>query len=372
MWQAIKNIYYLGVKEIRGLLRDIFMVALILYTFTLQVNTIATSSTDSINDAAVAVVDEDHSQLSRRLIDSLLPPHFLPPKDIENSQIDQMLDNGTYTFVIVIPENFQRDVMAGSAPSIQLNVDATRMSQAFTGASYIQQIFSEEVANYFQRGETMLVAADIVPRNRFNANLTESWFQTFMQLVNDVSLLAIILTGAALIRERERGTLEHLLVMPVTPFQIMSSKIWSMGIVVWIATALSVKFVINGYLDIPIYGSYWLFMGGVALHLFAMTSMGIFLACVADSMPQLGMLMILVLMPMQMLSGGATPRESMPEFVQMVMLLAPTTHFVKISQAVLFRGANLSMVWQPFAWLFGIGAVLFGYSLFRFRKSLAS
>ena len=168
-------------------------------------------------------------------------------------------------------------------------------------------------------------------------------------------MLSIILTGAALIREREHGTIEHLLVMPVTPAEIMLSKVWSMGLVVLLASALSVNLVVRGLIGVPIEGSLPLFFAGAALCLFATTSMGIFMATVARNMPQFGMLMMLTIMPLMMLSGGMTPRESMPALVQNIMLAAPTTHFVEIGQAILYRGAGIEVVWNPFLWLAVIG-----------------
>ncbi|MCJ9710295.1 ABC transporter permease, partial [Bordetella hinzii] len=208
-------------------------------------------------------------------------------------------------------------------------------------------------------------------RMRFNPNLTQSWFGAMMEIINNVTMLSIILTGAALIREREHGTIEHLLVMPVTPTEIMLAKVWSMGLVVLVAAGLSLTFIVRGALHIPIEGSIALFLTGAALHLFATTSMGIFMATLARSMPQFGMLLVLVLLPLQMLSGGSTPRESMPEFVQDLMLAAPTTHFVELGQAILYRGAGLNVVWAPFLALLIIGSLLFAFSLGRFRKTLS-
>ena len=246
------------------------------------------------------------------------------------------------------------------------------MSQAFNGSGYIQKIISQEVSKFINAsGTSTESAATTVLRNRFNPNLTQIWFSGVMQLVNNITMLAIILTGAALIRERECGTLEHLLVMPVNSFEIMVSKVWSMMAVVLAASAVSLVFVIEGAMNVPIAGSVLLYLTGVALHLFAVTSLGIFLACIAQNMPQLGMLMILVLLPMQMLSGSSTPRESMPEWVQNVMLAAPNTHLVELSQAILFRGAGIEVVYRQFLFLFVIGSVLFWISLCRFRKSVA-
>jgi ABC-2 type transport system permease protein len=372
MLQKIKNIFFLGLKELWGLLRDPLMMGLILYTFTVGIYIAATAAPDSISNAAIAIVDEDDSPLSRRIGDAFFPPMFLRPERISLPEVDPAMDRGDYTFVLVIPPDFQRDVLAERQPEIQVNVDATRMSQAFTGNGYIQQIVMDEMASFANSSNlTSYLPANIVIRNRFNPNLTRTWFGAVVELINNVTMLAIILTGAALIREREHGTLEHLLVMPVTPFEIMVSKVWSMGLVVMIAVAISLSFIIRGLLQVPVEGSVMLFMMGTALHLFASTSMGIFLASTARNMPQFGILLLLVLLPMQMLSGGMTPRESMPEGIQWVMQLAPTTHFVEFSQAILYRGAGLNVVWLPFLLLAVIGTVLFLISLSRFRRSVA-
>ena len=370
MLRTIKNIYFLGLKELISLFRDYLLLILIVYSFTAAVVVASKGKPDSLSKAAIAVVDEDHSQLSEKLFDAFFPPMFLPAKEIGRPDIDRTMDEGLYTFVLVIPVNFERDLFAGRDPAIQLNVDATRMSQAFTGAGYIQQIIGMEVSDFLAAKQSRTLAQTVL-RNRFNPNLSEPWFDSVMQLVNNVTMLAIILTGAALIKERENGTLEHLLVMPVNAFEIMVSKIWSMLLVVLISTAFSVIFVVHLYLDVPIEGSLSLFLFGVALHLFAATSLGIFLACIAQNMPQLGMLLILILLPLQMLSGTVTPMESMPQWVQTIMQAAPTTHFVDFSQSILYRGAGLEVVWLPFLKLVIIGAILFAVSLARFRRSVA-
>ena len=372
MMQTIKNIFQLGKKEILSLCRDWLLMALIGYSFTAAVIVAYNASTD-FADAAIAVVDEDQSQLTQTLIDSFLPPLFLPVHQIQRDDIDRTMDEGRYTFVVVFPVNFEKDVMAGRNPDVQVNVDATRMSQAFTGAGYVQQILTAETQKFVKDslGESTASAANYVIRNRYNPNLYGSWFMALMQLANNIAMLAIILTGSALISEREKGTLEHLLVMPVTPFQIMASKIWSMMAVVMAAALGGLFLIVRLYLQVPLAGSYLLFAAGMALYLFALTSLGIFLACMSQNMPQLGLLIILVLMPLEMLSGSSTPQESMPVWVQKVMQFAPTTHFVDITQGILFRGAGFEAMWRPFLKLILIGAALFTLSLKRFRKSVA-
>ncbi|WP_202731785.1 ABC transporter permease [Achromobacter xylosoxidans] len=366
------NIFRLGVKELWSLARDPMMLVLIFVSFTLMIYTAATAVPESLHNAAIAVVDEDVSPLSARITSAFYPPHFTRPAMVTSAEADAGMDAGRYTFVVNVPPNFQRDVLAGRPAEIQLNVDATRMSQAFTGSSYIQQIITDEINEFVKRyRKPTELPVDLAVRMRFNPNLTQAWFGSLMEIINNVTMLSIILTGAALIREREHGTIEHLLVMPVTPTEIMLAKVWSMGLVVLVSAGLSLTFVVRGLLHVPVEGSAALFLAGVALHLFATTSMGIFMATLARSMPQFGMLLVLVLLPLQMLSGGTTPRESMPDFVQNIMLAAPTTHFVELGQAILFRGAGLGVVWQPFLALALIGSVLFAFSLTRFRKTLS-
>ncbi|QBH98030.1 ABC transporter permease [Limnobaculum zhutongyuii] len=370
--QQLSNIYRLGVKELWSLIRDPAMLVLIAFTFTVSIYTAASAIPESLYKATIAIVDEDDSPLSLRISSAFYPPQFVAPKKIELNQVDPGMDSGDYTFVLNIPPNFQSDVLAGRSPAIQLNVDATRMSQAFTGNAYIQQIVMDEATAFVQRyRDTAIPPVDLALRVRFNQNLTQSWFGALTEIINDITMLSIILTGAALIREREHGTIEHLLVMPVTPTEIMLAKVWSMGLVVMVASTLSLIFIVRGALNVPIEGSIFLFITGAALHLFATTAMGIFLATLARSMPQFGMLLILVLLPLQMLSGGSTPRESMPEFVQDIMLLAPTTHFVELGQGILFRGAGIDVVWTSFLALFVIGCVLFATSLARFRRTIS-
>ncbi|MDR0775494.1 MAG: ABC transporter permease [Azonexus sp.] len=372
MGRHLANIYRLGVKELWSLARDPMLSIFIVFSFTAAIYSSATAIPESLHMAPIAVIDNDVSPLSQRIIDAFFPPHFLTPTHITPAEADAGMDAGRYTFVLNIPPNLQRDVLAGRAAEVQLNVDATRMSQAFTGSGYIQQMIGDEVRTFANRYRAPVAApVDLAVRMRFNPNLTQGWFGSLMELINNVTMLSIILTGAALIREREHGTIEHLLVMPVTPTEIMLAKVWSMGIVVLVAVAFSLTFIVRGALHVPIEGSVPLFLAGAALHLFATTSMGIFMATLARSMPQFGMLLVLVIMPLQMLSGGNTPRESMPQFAQDIMLAAPTTHFVELSQAILYRGAGIEVVWPQFLWLAAIGGLLFSFSLMRFRKTLS-
>jgi ABC-2 type transport system permease protein len=366
-----RKVWRLGIKELWSLARDPVMLGLIVWAFTAGVYTAATAQPETLTRAALAVVDEDQSQLSLRIREAFAPPQFLPPQQISLDQADTLLDRGRATFVLVIPAGFQRRVLAGRAAALQLNVDATRMSQAFTGSGYVQQIALGEVAAFMQRVRSQAPApVELTVRARFNPALTPSWFGGVMEMVGNVTMLSVVLTGAALIREREHGTVEHLLVMPVSPLEIMLAKLWAMAAVVLLAALVSLLLILRTLLHVGIQGSIPLFLLGAALHLFATSSLGILMATVARSMPQFGLLVILVLLPLNMLSGANTPRESIPFVLRELMLLAPTTHFVELSQAILFRGAGIDVVWRPCLALLAIGGVLFGVSLARFGRAM--
>ncbi len=369
----LHNTWHLGMKEFHSLLGDWTMLFLIIFMFTISVYADARAKPESLHRASIAVADEDRSQLSTRIIDALRPPQFITPEHVELADIDRSMDAGLHTFVLDIPPNFQRDVLAGRSPALQLNVDATRQSQAQTGTGYIQNIVNDEIRSFVQRYRTTPAQpVELIPRAMFNPNLNQGWFAAVTAIINNITLLGIMLTGAALIREREHGTIEHLLVMPVTPLEIMLSKVWSMSVVVLLASVFSLQFVVKGALGVAVPGSVLLFAMATLLYLFAAASIGIYMGTLARNMPQFGLMTILVLLPLQILSGALTPRESMPDVVRWLMSLAPTTHFVSLGQGVLFRGAGIDVVWPEFLMVSLIGAAFFALAHHRLRSTIGN
>ncbi|PNG27815.1 hypothetical protein CR492_02640 [Methylocella silvestris] len=366
----LSTIYRLMVKELRSIRADPVMLVLVVYSFTVAVYTVANgASTEAIN-LSVGIVDEDHSELSRRIADGLTPPLFQRAVEVSAGGIDKVMDEGRLVFVIEIPPRFQADILASRTTSVQVDIDATAITQAGNGAVYIQNIIATEVANFLSGREgTTEIPVNVVTRAKFNPNLKSSWFTSVMQVINNITLLTVILTGAALIREREQGTVEHLLVMPVTPSEIMLAKILANGLVILIAAGLSLTLVVQAALSVPIAGSIPLFLGGSCFYVFTVAALGILLGTIASSMGQFGLLAIPVLLITQLLSGSSTPIESMPVWLRYLMqTLSPTPHFVAFAQAVLYRGAGLSIVWPQLVAVAVIGGAYFLFALRRFRR----
>jgi len=369
MLRSLRNIFWLATKEVRSFLSDYVLLALVIYTFTFAVFAMAQSTAQEVYNAAIAIADEDHSQLSAAIARDFLPPYFKPARLIDVRDIDRLLDTAAYTFIIDIPPHFERDVRAGRMPAVQVNVDATASMQAGIGAGYVQQILSTEIARHTARSDQPSAdAVTLAVHLAFNPNATPGWFMSIMGIINNITMLAIILSGAAVIREREHGTMDHLLTMPLSPLEIALAKVMANGFVITIAAALSLYLVVRGLLAIPIAGSIPLFLCGVTLYLFFASAVGLFLATLARSMPQLGLLFMLVNMPMQMLSGSNTPLDSEPRFLQILMQGVASTHFVSFAQAILYRGAGLSLVWPNFLAVAGLGMVFFVLAVLRFRR----
>ncbi|BCP51776.1 membrane protein [Kaistia sp. 32K] len=368
----LSNLYYLFIKELRSIKADPIMLVLVVYAFTLAIYTVSTGASTELKNLAVAVVDEDDSQLSRKIISALQPPIFQEAVKISAREADAALNEGRFVFILDIPPDFERDVLADRPAELQVEIDATAIVFAGNGSVALQNVIANEISEFrYGGGVTAAAPVRLVMRSAFNPNLNSVWFGSLMQVMNNITMLTLILSGAALIRERERGTVEHLLVMPVVASQIVLAKVLANGLVIVAAAILSLIFVVHLLLSVPIQGSVLLFLLGTTIYTLSIASMGILLATFSTSMAQFGLLAIPVLIILNLLSGGMTPMESMPVWLRYAMqTLTTTPHFVSFTQAVLFRGGGFSLVWQYLLIFVVFGAVYFALSLMRFRSAV--
>ena len=370
--RSLQNIIWLGFKELRSLLGDKVMVLFVAYAFTLAIYSQATGTSNDVNNASIAFTDEDGSALSKQLFEAFYPPRFQFPSYISTGEIERAMDKGEYMFVVSIPPQFEQNLLAGRHPGVQVNIDATAMQQAGIGANYITNIVQDRIANFLSRTDTTPPQpVNLVVRKMFNPNGISAWFIGVVAIINQLTLLTVVLTGAAVIREREHGTLEHLLVMPLTAFEIAMAKVWANSLVILVATAASLFLIVRMALQVPFAGSMPLWFFGVILYLFFATALGLFLGTLARSMAQFALLIVLVIVVLQLLSGGNTPVESQPSWLQAITYFLPSRHFVSFSQKIIYRGGGISAVWPNFAMVAGVGAAFFAYSVLLFRKSIA-
>ena len=373
MWITLKNIWYLSLKEFKSVLSDYVLMGLIIVMFSVATYSVAKGMAVEVRNGSVAVVNEDQSALSWRIIDALKAPYFKKPVLINLDEINGLMDRGEYTFVLVIPKDYEKNLLQQRAPELQLLVDATSVSQAGLGASFIQQVVTIETASYFQQNNPLAeLPMHVVSKVLFNPNADHTWFAGPMQIVSNAALLAMLLVGAAIIREKERGTIEHLLVMPVRAFEIALSKVISNAIVIAIASIVSLYIVVHFWLGVPLTGSVPLFILALMLFLFAVGSLGILLGTFAPTMPQFGLLVIPVYMVLRLLSGGESPREGMPDWVQVLTQFSPQTQFVQTTQNILNRQAGLDIVWPNLVYMSIMAILFFIFALSRFKNMLAN
>ena len=362
-------------KELLQLGRDTFLVMAIFYLFTIDIMMAGGVKMD-LNHGVVMVHDADHSMASRELIYRFQPPYFkLGGEILDQKEGIQLLDQGKALVVLDIPPQFQQDLLQGKPTSVQVQVDSSNTVLGTLAASYSTQIigrysFDTAMQRMGLTQEGLASVPMIVDRHRiwYNPNQKDSWFMSISELMTVITVLAMMLPAAAAVREKERGTIEQLLVSPLTPTQIMLPKVLAMTLVILFGTALSVTLVLYGVFNIPIKGSLPLFFMVTALYTFAMSGLGLFISTLSRNLAQTTMLTILIMMPILLLSGAWTPPEAMPPGIRQAMYLSPLYYFIEMSYNILLKGAGLRIIWDSLLGLSLLGSLMFGFGVWRFKR----
>jgi len=368
MRRSLRHVFWLGWKELLTLSRSPALILCILYALTLQVYATGQGISLEVRNAAVAVVDEDLSPLSRAIVDALGPPYFQAPEEVSARRAGALLDAGSHSFVLHVPPRFESDLLKGRRARLKLDVDGTVVSQAYLGASYVEAVVAQEVR---RRTGAAAPLSGAQVRVRFNPGRQSRWQVGVMELGFMITLLAAVLPAAALLREREHGTIEQMLSMPLHPVELILGKAWAYILVILVISALSLDLVVEGALGAPVRGSRVLLLVATVVYLFAMTGVGMALATVARTVAQVGLLSLLTLMPMMFLSGVWTPLESMPEGIRWISSFLPLHYYMSVCYAVIFRGAELETVARDLALLAAMGAMAVTAGALRFRSHFA-
>ena len=289
-----------------------------------------------------------------------------------------MLDRGAAAVLLAIPPRFGERLEEGAGVSVQLLVDATHASTGYLASSYGARItarFGREWAagDLARRGISGVRGPSIEHRPRIwaNATLDEPWFATISELLTMITVACVLLPAAALVREKERGTIEQLLVSPLSPSQVMLSKTAAMTLVTLIGTAVAYFGIMRPVYGVPARGSLVLFFALTAVYAFTTAGLGLVAGTFARRSGQVGMLALLIVMPVVMLSGIRTPWESMPGWLRVVMMVSPLRHFIEIAYGILLRGAGLTVIWDSVLAMAVLGGLLFAAGVWRFRRQLS-
>jgi ABC-2 type transport system permease protein len=371
-----RRLFVMTRKEMLQLSRDIPIGLLLVYSFTLAVYIAGNGIRSQLHNASLLVQDNDHSFSSRELIHKFKAPFFRLEGEITNPQEGlRALDRGKAMALLEIPPRFHELVSTGEPTAVQLLVDTTNAPQGLSAASYTVRIIAqfEQDTVLARLGGTETSSQNlpvIISDHRvwYNPDQNDAWFESVSHLLRQITIFSILLPAAALVREKERGTVEQLLVSPLSPFQIMLPKVLAMTMVILCATAVALFGIMKPAFGVPVRGSILLFFSLTALFVFSTAGMGLAAATVTRNQAQVGMMTLLVVAPMMLLSGLVAPMEALPPWTRNLMMLSPLRYFIDIANGILLKGSDLSILWNSVLAMALLGVGLFAFGMWRFRR----
>lgn len=360
-------------KELLQLFRDTALMVFFLYSFTGDIYIAASGVSMQLKNAAIATLDGDRSAASRELASRFQPPYFRPIGELAASRDSiTLLDDAGAMAVLDIPPRFQERLQRGEQVSVQLQVDTTNSVLGFLASSYGAQIvgkFGLEAAARREGAGGMagpVLQADT--RIWYNPNQNDAWFMGISELLTVVTLFAILLPAAAMVREKERGTIEQLMVTPLSAFQILFPKVIAMTLVILGGSAIALFGILGPVFHVPMRGSLLTFFLITALYVFTTAGLGLLAATVARNLAQVGMLTVVILMPMLLLSGAWTPPEAMPEWMRLLAYLSPLHYFLDAAYGILLKGAGMDLLWDSVLAMGTLGVCVFALGMRRFGR----
>jgi len=371
-----RQISVLTHKELFQLFRDTLLLFFVFYAFTGNIYLAGSGISLQLNKAATVVHDDDNSLASRELMHRFRPPYFHLHGEIANTKEGiRLLDLGEEMILLDIPPRFQESMLKGELTGVQMQVDTTNSVLGTLAAGYGEQIvgrfgLDSGLARMGLSPESLNAVPNLREEHRilFNPNQDNSWFMTITELLNMITLFAIMLPAAAMAREKEKGTIEQLLVSPLTPFQIMISKVLATMIVILVGTMLSLFGVLQFIFHVPMRGSLPLLFAVTVLYIFTTTGIGLFIATITRNLAQVGLLTLMIFAPMVFLSGAWTPPEALIWWIRLLMKLSPLHYFLDVGLGILLKGGGLMALWEPILGMTIIGGVVFTFGLWRFRR----
>ncbi|MFP3867153.1 MAG: ABC transporter permease [Desulfobacteraceae bacterium] len=363
-------------KEYLQFFRDRALIYIVLYVFTVEIYVAGTGFNIEVRNYPTAVYDRDNTQISVQLAEKFRMPYFRVTHLVHSDpEMEALLDEGTVSLVLVIPHGFARSLAERNQAEVQAIADGTLSNTALLALGYASQIAQEFALELGERlgrvvpgTEHLRPQVQLKPRVAYNPNQKAEWFASLIELFSVITLVAILLPAAAMVREKERGTIEQLLVTPITPVEIMLAKVISMASMVLVASALSLFLVIYPIFGLPWRGNLLLYTVATALYVFSATGVGLLIATVCRTLPQTILFLLMIVPPILFLSGSWTPEEALPTWMQMVTYLSPLKYYLTIAYGILLKGATFLQLWPQFVGLSVLGLLLFGFCAFRFRR----
>lgn len=355
------------------------LVAFTTYSFIVAVYISGTGVTQDLQNSMLLVHDGSNTPSSRELLYRFHEPYFRRVATVASDRSGvEKLDKGASMLLLDIPTDFSETLNRGArTATVQMLIDTSNVTMGYLAAAYGDRItttFNDDWADralgrYGLEART-LPSVGNATRIWFNPNLNGHWFNAIGQWLTMMTVIAILLPAMALVREREHGTVEQLLVAPLTPAQIMLSKAIAMTLVNVLGTVASVYLVLRPLIGVPFAGSAWLLFSTTALYVFSVAGIGLLIGAFARSSAEVGMMVVLIVVPMTALSGTWTAPEAMPAWSQYLLQFSTLHHFIECAYGILLRGAGLRTLWSSILAMALLGAAAFGAAWLRLERHL--
>ena len=369
-------------KEFIQTFRDVPIVILVVYTFA-EIALCGWALTMDVKNVPTAVLDRDNSPASRALVERFrqneaFSLEFYPASEEE---VEYLLDSGQATLGLIIPHGLGGDLSGSRPASIQVLADGTQPNEALLSLSYVNQIVHRyssgiEVGRLNSSGQVLTWLPRVVNNIRawYLPELRYIHFVMVSMVALAVVMLGVLLAAAGIVREKETGTLEQLMVTPIRPFELTLAKVVPMILmeVFGLLIGIAISYFVFGVAPHgnPV-GTLSLFITLSTLAFLASAGIGIWIATYARNLMQALLLAFFVLFPMMFLSGTITPVTAMPAWLQWLSYISPMRHYLSLSLGIFLKGVGLSVVWPHVTALTGFTIFILWIALRRFRRSLA-
>jgi len=375
---VFERLYVMLMKEFLQLRRDRWAMFRLVVPLMVQVVVFGYAATFTVNHVATTVLDLDHSQASRSLISHFVATGRFDMVDVAETQreVTRDIDSGRAVVALVIHAGFAQQLYNGQSAPFQVVVDGTNSNTALIALGYVSQIVAQFQAEItaaawpVSAGAALpTIVTSLQERPWYNAGLDDRWF-FIPGVIGTLTLIQVVsLTAFAVVREREVGTLEQIMVSPIRPFEFILGKTVPFFLIglgdVTLVTGLGVL-----WFRVPFVGNPFVMLLGASLFLLAALGLGLLLSTLSRTQQQAFALNFFLVNPLFILSGFAFPIAAMPSVLQWLTLINPLRYFLVVIRAVFLKGIGVAALWQPLAAMAVLAAIMLTLSIARFSKSL--
>jgi len=348
-------------KEILSFLRSTMLVVVVLYSFTVDIYIAGSGMQIKPRNVAVGYVDYTGGGVSQKILSGFHKPEFLLPMRFKSQEeLSSAIFNKEILVGIIFDADFEKLYRQGKNTQLNVLLDATAASQSLTTLVYLQNIILDFT--------DLKMPISIKSHKLFNENADNHSFMAVTELLSLITMLVIILTAIVFVKEKEDGTWDIMLLMPINSKIMILAKSLSQVAIVMVGVILSLGFVVFGSFDTPMNGSFWSFMLLTFLYSFSSAGIGLFVAAVSKDVMQVAQLSIVIMMPLIFLSGAWTPIYAMHPILQKLSLISPLRYYIEGSESIIFRGTEFIDLIPYFTGVTLLGVLLYWYGFKKIGK----